>query len=254
MSPRCSRTSRCRPGTASDRDQRRRSRHPVRRYVRSARVWRSHRSAIERSEHSRRSCPAKHPRRIPSIWSLPPTAMITAARSSRSPAIPRDRRRDRPVHPPVRVGGSGRRARDRRGGHRGRRRSSDPHYLHDGSWLARATARLRGRFLPTRSRSRPPSRSPGQAPTARGGGRIGASSRRSSDLRVDEAAGIIATALERGSGWLDPTEVERLLSCYGDPERGVLVRRDAQGRGGCSASDRRSGRPQSGRARSRAQD
>ncbi len=38
-----------------------------------------------------------------------------------------------------------------------------------------------------------------------------------SDLRVDEAAGIIATALERGSGWLDPTEVERLLSCYAIP-------------------------------------
>lgn len=37
------------------------------------------------------------------------------------------------------------------------------------------------------------------------------------DLLVDEAAGIVATALERRDGWLDPTEVERLLGCYGIP-------------------------------------
>jgi acyl-CoA synthetase (NDP forming) len=37
------------------------------------------------------------------------------------------------------------------------------------------------------------------------------------DLRTDEAAGIVATALERGDGWLDPEEVDRLLACYGVP-------------------------------------
>ncbi len=37
------------------------------------------------------------------------------------------------------------------------------------------------------------------------------------DLHVDEAAGIVATALARGDGWLDPIEVERLLACYAIP-------------------------------------
>lgn len=38
-----------------------------------------------------------------------------------------------------------------------------------------------------------------------------------SDLRRDEAAAIIATALTRGEGWLTPDETARLLSCYGLP-------------------------------------
>jgi acyl-CoA synthetase (NDP forming) len=37
------------------------------------------------------------------------------------------------------------------------------------------------------------------------------------DVRVDEAAGIVATALERGDGWLHPAEVDGLLACYGIP-------------------------------------
>ena len=37
------------------------------------------------------------------------------------------------------------------------------------------------------------------------------------DVRPDEASAIIATALERGPGWLAPSEVEALLSCYGIP-------------------------------------
>ena len=35
------------------------------------------------------------------------------------------------------------------------------------------------------------------------------------DVRIDEAAGIVATVLKRGDGWLDPLEVEQLLTCYG---------------------------------------
>jgi acetyl coenzyme A synthetase (ADP forming)-like protein len=38
---------------------------------------------------------------------------------------------------------------------------------------------------------------------------------RFADVRVDEAAGIVATALERGDGWLEQPEVEQLLACYG---------------------------------------
>jgi acetyl coenzyme A synthetase (ADP forming)-like protein len=37
------------------------------------------------------------------------------------------------------------------------------------------------------------------------------------DCRPDEAAAIIAAALSRGAGWLDPWEVEGVLSCYGIP-------------------------------------
>jgi acetate---CoA ligase (ADP-forming) len=37
------------------------------------------------------------------------------------------------------------------------------------------------------------------------------------DVRMDEAAGVVATALERADGWLDPSEVDRLLACYGVP-------------------------------------
>lgn len=35
--------------------------------------------------------------------------------------------------------------------------------------------------------------------------------------RPDEAAGILASGLERGGGWLEPDEVDRLLACYGVP-------------------------------------
>jgi acetate---CoA ligase (ADP-forming) len=37
------------------------------------------------------------------------------------------------------------------------------------------------------------------------------------DVRVDEAAGVVATALDRGDGWLDPSTVDLLLACYGIP-------------------------------------
>jgi len=37
------------------------------------------------------------------------------------------------------------------------------------------------------------------------------------DLRRDEAAALVATALQRGEGWLAPGEVAALLSCYGLP-------------------------------------
>jgi acyl-CoA synthetase (NDP forming) len=44
------------------------------------------------------------------------------------------------------------------------------------------------------------------------------------DLRSDEAAAALATALERGGGWLEPAEVELLLSCYGMPTPEALGR------------------------------
>ena len=37
------------------------------------------------------------------------------------------------------------------------------------------------------------------------------------DLRTDAAVALLATALERGEGWLDPEEVRSLLTCYGIP-------------------------------------
>ena len=37
------------------------------------------------------------------------------------------------------------------------------------------------------------------------------------EVHVDHAAGVIATALERGNVWLEPAEVETLLACYGIP-------------------------------------
>jgi acyl-CoA synthetase (NDP forming) len=43
------------------------------------------------------------------------------------------------------------------------------------------------------------------------------------DLRSDEAAALLATALERGGGWLEPAEVARLLSCYGLPTPEALA-------------------------------
>jgi acetate---CoA ligase (ADP-forming) len=40
---------------------------------------------------------------------------------------------------------------------------------------------------------------------------------RFADIRSDEAEAILASALSRGSGWLEPKEVEELLGCYGVP-------------------------------------
>ena len=40
---------------------------------------------------------------------------------------------------------------------------------------------------------------------------------RFTDIRSDEAEAILASALARGSGWLEPADVERLLGCYGIP-------------------------------------
>jgi acyl-CoA synthetase (NDP forming) len=37
------------------------------------------------------------------------------------------------------------------------------------------------------------------------------------DLRSDDAGALLATALGRGSGWLEPDEVDALLGCYGIP-------------------------------------
>jgi acetate---CoA ligase (ADP-forming) len=37
------------------------------------------------------------------------------------------------------------------------------------------------------------------------------------DVRPDEAGALLATALGRGSGWLEPDEVDALLGCYGIP-------------------------------------
>jgi acetyl coenzyme A synthetase (ADP forming)-like protein len=37
------------------------------------------------------------------------------------------------------------------------------------------------------------------------------------DVRIDEAAGVVATALERGEGWLDPADIDLMLACYGIP-------------------------------------
>src|SRR6185436_601706 len=40
---------------------------------------------------------------------------------------------------------------------------------------------------------------------------------RPDDIRSEEAAALVATALERGDGWLTPEETAELLSCYGLP-------------------------------------
>ena len=40
---------------------------------------------------------------------------------------------------------------------------------------------------------------------------------RFADARPEEAAAVIASALGRGDGWLEPEEVESLLRCYGLP-------------------------------------
>jgi acetyl coenzyme A synthetase (ADP forming)-like protein len=42
------------------------------------------------------------------------------------------------------------------------------------------------------------------------------------DVRRDEATALIASALARGAGWLDPEEIQTLLSCYGIPSARTL--------------------------------
>lgn len=51
------------------------------------------------------------------------------------------------------------------------------------------------------------------------------------DLRRDEAAAIVATALLRGDGWLTADEIEKLFSCYGLPliEQKIVVSPDQVG-------------------------
>jgi acetyl coenzyme A synthetase (ADP forming)-like protein len=52
---------------------------------------------------------------------------------------------------------------------------------------------------------------------------------RFADVRTDEAAAIVAAALERGEGWLTPDEVAQLCSCYGLPliQQRVVANADA---------------------------
>jgi acetyl coenzyme A synthetase (ADP forming)-like protein len=54
---------------------------------------------------------------------------------------------------------------------------------------------------------------------------------RFSDLRRDEAASIVASALQRGNGWLAADETSRLLECYGLPliEQKVVATPEAAG-------------------------
>jgi acetyl coenzyme A synthetase (ADP forming)-like protein len=47
--------------------------------------------------------------------------------------------------------------------------------------------------------------------------RVAGSIPRFPDVRSDEAEAILAAALSRGSGWLEPDEVDGLLACYGIP-------------------------------------
>ena len=51
------------------------------------------------------------------------------------------------------------------------------------------------------------------------------------DTRPDEASAIVATALERGPGWLTPSEVEGVLSCYGIPVVATRIVPHARGAG-----------------------
>ena len=43
------------------------------------------------------------------------------------------------------------------------------------------------------------------------------------DIRIDEAAAVIASALARGEGWLSPVEVAKICECYGLPLIGQAV-------------------------------
>jgi acetyl coenzyme A synthetase (ADP forming)-like protein len=75
---------------------------------------------------------------------------------------------------------------------------------------------------------------------------------RFADVRPEEAAAVIASALGRGAGWLEPGEVERLLRCYGLPvieSRTVERPRRAGGRQGHRARPRPQERRGSRRSR-----
>ena len=56
------------------------------------------------------------------------------------------------------------------------------------------------------------------------------------DVRRDEAAALLASALARGPGWLDPEEVHTLLACYGLPLAEERVARDPQEAGAAAAA------------------
>ena len=49
------------------------------------------------------------------------------------------------------------------------------------------------------------------------------------DVDPDRAAAIVASGLERGGGWLPPTQVEALLKCYGLPTAASRVATSARG-------------------------
>ena len=54
---------------------------------------------------------------------------------------------------------------------------------------------------------------------------------RPADIRRDEAAALVATALGRGGGWLEPDEVAALLDCYGLPQAAQCVVATPEGAG-----------------------
>jgi acetate---CoA ligase (ADP-forming) len=55
-------------------------------------------------------------------------------------------------------------------------------------------------------------------------------------IRSDEAAAVIAGALERGEGWLEPGEVASLFSCYGIPFAATVVAATPQAAGEAAAT------------------
>ncbi len=55
-------------------------------------------------------------------------------------------------------------------------------------------------------------------------------------IRSDEAAAVIAGALEREDGWLDPDEVTRLFSCYGIPMATTIRADTPEGAGEAAGS------------------
>jgi hypothetical protein len=73
-------------------------------------------------------------------------------------------------------------------------------------------------------------------------------------VRRDEALALVATAVERGAGWLLPAEAEGLLRCYGDPLGGAEVCADPGGCRGSRGPAGRPGGPEGGGTRGGAQD
>ena len=64
---------------------------------------------------------------------------------------------------------------------------------------------------------------------------------RFADVRSDEADAILASALSRGSGWLEPEEVDGLLACYGIPVAASKLARHPGGGGSTRGRARRAG-------------